>query len=126
MKTKSFKDLIVWQKSYQLVLEVYRATKKFPKVEIYSLVSQMRRAVISIPSNISEGYGRQHKLEYRHFLSIAYSSLCELETQVLLSKDLQYIIEEQDYRNIGRLIREVGSMLYRMIYPKFNDNCSKT
>jgi four helix bundle protein len=116
MKTRSFKDFIVWQKAYQLVLEIYKTTKNFPKLEIYCLVSQMRRAAISIPSNISEGYARQHKLEYRQFLSTAYGSLCELETQALLSKDLQYI-SEWDYKRIEELAREVGSMLYRMIHP---------
>ena len=90
MKTKSFKDLIVWQKSYKLVLEIYKMTKGFPKTETYGLSQQMRRAAISIPSNIAEGYGRKHKAEYNQFLSIAYGSLLELETQYLLSIDLKY------------------------------------
>lgn len=91
MKTRSFKDLIVWQKSYELVLEIYKITKNFPKDEIYGLTQQMRRAAVSIPSNISEGYGRQYNKEYRQFLAMAYGSLCELETQYLLSVDLNYI-----------------------------------
>ena len=74
MKTQSFKDLIVWQKSYKLVLEVYKVTKKFPGDEVYGLSQQMRRAAVSIPSNISEGYGRQHSKEYKQFLSMAYGS----------------------------------------------------
>lgn len=78
MKTQSFKDLIVWQKAYRLVLEIYRITKDFPKFEIYGLAQQMRRAAVSIPSNIAEGYGRKHKTEYRQFLSVAYGSLSEL------------------------------------------------
>ena len=114
MKTKSFKDLIVWQKSYNLVLEIYKMTKEFPKMEIYGLSQQMRRAAVSIPSNIAEGYGRKHKAEYNQFLSIAYGSLLELETQFLLAKDLKYTIESQA---IERLLKEVGSMLYRMLYP---------
>ena len=69
MKTKSFKDLIVWQKAYRLVLEVYKITKTFPRHEIYGLTQQVRRAAISIPSNIAEGYGRKHKAEYQQFLS---------------------------------------------------------
>jgi len=81
MKTRSFKDLIVWQKSYKLVLEIYKMTKGFPKTEIYGLSQQMRKASVSIPSNIAEGYGRKHKAEYKQFLSIAYGSLLELETQ---------------------------------------------
>ena len=118
MKTKSlrsFKELIVWQKAYRLVLEIYQATKDFPKSEVYGLSQQMRKAAISIPSNIAEGYGRKHKTEYHRFLSIAYGSLSELETQYLLSLDLRYIRENEI---IEGLLKEVGSMLYRMIYPK--------
>ena len=114
MKTKSFKDLIVWQKAYKLVLEIYNITKDFPKDEIYGLTQQIRRAAISIPSNIAEGYGRQHRGEYKQFLSIAYGSLCELETQHLLTIDLQYANKNE---TIESLLKEVGSMLYRMINP---------
>lgn len=91
MKTRSFKDLVVWQKAYRLALEIYKTTKDFPKSETYALTQQMRRAAISIPSNIAEGYGRRHKAEYKQFLSMAYGSLAELETQYLLSIDLGYI-----------------------------------
>lgn len=114
MKTKSFKDLIVWQKSYQLVLEIYKITKIFPKDEAYGLSQQMRRAAVSIPSNISEGYGRQYHKEYRQFLAMAYGSLCELETQYLLSIDLNYLIKNELIEN---LMKESGSMLYRMLNP---------
>ena len=75
----------------------------------------MRRAAVSIPSNIAEGYGRRHKAEYNHFLSIAYGSLLELETQFLLASDLKYPAKNT---TIEELLREVGSMLYRMLYPK--------
>ena len=114
MKTQSFKDLIVWQKSYKLVLEIYTITKDFPKSETYGLSQQMRKAAVSIPSNIAEGYGRKHKAEYNQFLSIAYGSLLELETQFLLAKDLRYVSESQI---VEKLLKEVGSMLYRMLYP---------
>ena len=114
MKTKSFKDLIVWQKAYRLTLEIYRVTKTFPRHETYGLAQQMRKAAISLPSNIAEGYGRKHKAEYQQFLSTAYASLSELETQYLLSLDLNYINKNEIIEN---LIKEVGSMLYRMIYP---------
>lgn len=97
-RLRSFKELIVWQKAYRLVLEIYKATRDFPKFEIYSLTQQMRKAAISIPSNIAEGYGRKHKTEYHHFLSIAYGSLSELETQYLLSIDLGYIKKKRNYR----------------------------
>ena len=114
MKTKSFKDLIVWQKSYKLVLAVYRITKFFPKDKIYGLTQQLRRAAVSIPSNISEGYGRQHEREYRQFLSTAYGSLCELETQYLLSVDLKYADNDTE---VESLMNEVGRMLFRMLDP---------
>ncbi|MFA5424000.1 MAG: four helix bundle protein [Phycisphaerae bacterium] len=114
---KSFKDLIVWQKAYRLVLETYKVTKVFPKEELYGLTLQMRRAVLSIPCNIAEGYGRKHNKEYKQFLSIAYGSLLEYETQYLLSQDLNYVAPND---KIAGLINEVGAMLYRMINPKVN------
>ncbi len=114
MKTQSFKDLIAWQKSYKLVLEIYKLTSVFPKSEAYGLSQQMRRAAVSIPSNIAEGYGRKHKTEYNQFLSIAYGSLLELETQFLLATDLKYI---GGNTNVKKLLKEVGSMLYRMLNP---------
>lgn len=115
MKTQSFKDLIVWQKAYHLVLEIYKLTKEFPQSEIYGLSQQMRRSAVSIPSNIAEGYGRKHRTEYDRFLAIAYGSLAELETQYLLAKDLKYIDKAE---MIESLFKEVGGMLYRMLHPK--------
>jgi len=114
VKTKSFKDLIVWQKSYKLVIETYKLTKNFPKDEIYGLSQQMRRCAVSMPSNIAEGYGRQYNKEYKQFLSIGYGSLCELETQYLISIDLGYANKNEAIEN---LMKEVGSMLYRMLNP---------
>ena len=115
MKTKSFKDLIVWQKAYKLVLEIYKITRDFPQSEIYGLSQQMRKSAVSIPSNTAEGYGRKHKAEYEHFLSIAYGSLSELETQYLLSINLRYT---NNSKTLESLLKEVGSMLYRMLNPK--------
>ena len=115
MKTGSFKDLIVWQKSYKLVLEIYKATKAYPKHEIYALAQQMQRSVVSIPSNIAEGYGRRNKKEYRHFLSISYGSLCELETQYMLSADLGYL-KQNDV--VEGLMKEIGAMLFTMIHKQ--------
>ena len=83
-KVKSYKDLIVWQKSMDLVIEIYKLVKKLPKEETYSLSDQMRRAVVSIPSNIAEGYTRKSTNEYLNFLSIANGSRTELETQLLI------------------------------------------
>ena len=108
--------MIVWQKTYKLVLETYKITKNFPKEEAYGLAQQMKRAAVSLPSNIAEGYGRNHKAEYKQFLSMAYGSLSELETQYLLSIDLGYIKKCEIIENF---LKEVGSMLYRMLNPKF-------
>ena len=111
---KNFKDLKVWQKSYQLSLEVYKITKGFPQEEKYSLTSQMRRSAVSIPSNIAEGYGRKTTLDYINYLYIAYGSYCELETQILLSGDLGYIkVEKLDELQDG--IREIERMLKALI-----------
>ena len=115
VKTQSFKDLIVWQKGYKLTLAVYEITKSFPRTETYGLVSQMRRAAISIPSNIAEGYGRKHKNEYNRYLEIASGSLAELETQYLLAVDLRY---SSKCEMVEILIKEVGAMLFRMLHPK--------
>jgi four helix bundle protein len=103
---RNYKDLTVWQKSYQLCLEIYRLTKGFPKDETYSLTSQIRRAAVSVPSNIAEGHGRKTTPEYIRFLYIAYGSTCELETQVLLSGDLRYI----DAGNLKKLHDEIGEV----------------
>jgi len=86
-----FKDLLVWQKAFALVLEVYEATKAFPKEEQYGLVSQLRRASVSIAANIAEGYERQRRKEYRQFLAMSKGSLGEVETCLLLSKELQFL-----------------------------------
>ena len=88
---KNYRELKVWQKSYKLCLEIYRITAKFPKEEKYGLTSQIRRSVVSIPSNIAEGYGRKTTLDYIRMLYISYGSVCELETQILLAVDLDLI-----------------------------------
>ncbi len=88
MPTKSFKDLIVWQKAKDLAVEVYKLTENFPKEELYGLTSQMRRAAISISSNIAESYHRFHKREKRQFLAIAFGSGSELESQREIAKTL--------------------------------------
>jgi len=88
---KSFKDLKVWRKSYEICLKLYEFTSTFPKEERFGLASQIRRAVVSIPSNIAEGYGRKTTADYIRMLYIAYGSICELETQILLSGDLGLI-----------------------------------
>jgi len=111
---KNYKDLKVWQKSYQLCLNIYKITKGFPKEERYGLTSQIRRAAVSVPSNIAEGYGRKTTPEYIRYLYIAYGSICELETQILLTGDLNYIKAEQ-LKKIQKDITEVERMLKALI-----------
>ncbi len=121
MKTRSYKDLIVWQKSMKLVINVYSLTKKFPQEEIYGLTSQIRRSAVSVPSNIAEGYSRQHGSEYIQFLSIAYASAAEFETQLLIAQDLGYG-EKKLYKKIFDFQVEVSKMLISMIYKLRSKN----
>lgn len=111
---KNFKELKVWQKSYHLCLELYRVTNDFPSEEKFGLSSQMRRASISIPSNIAEGYGRKTIPDYIRCLYIAYGSICELETQLLLSGDLGYLTEE-NLRVLLEKTKEAERMLMALI-----------
>ncbi|MEN6320234.1 MAG: four helix bundle protein [Syntrophaceae bacterium] len=111
---RSYKDLKVWQKSYQLCLDIYKLTKGFPKEELYGLTSQIRRAAVSVPSNIAEGYGRKTTPEYLRSLYIAYGSNCELETQILLTGDLGYCKPEQ-LKYVQDNMGEVERMLKALI-----------
>ena len=113
-KTQSYKELIVWQKSMELVVLVYKLTEGFPKSELFSLVDQIRRASVSIPSNIAEGWARRRILEYIHFLQIASGSASELETQLILSKRLNFG-KTMDYQKIEDLLLEVQKLLYVII-----------
>ena len=122
---KSYKELIVWQKSIDLVIEIYKLTDKFPKSELYGIISQMRRAAISIPSAIAEGYGRKSSKEYLQYYSIAYGSALELETQIIISKKLQFISETNFYK-AELLLEEVCKMLNSMIYKIKKLNIKKT
>jgi four helix bundle protein len=112
--TKSYKDLIVWQRAIELVISVYELTDQFPKEEIYGLTSQMRRSSVSIPSNISEGRYRGTRKDYNQFLRIAYGSGAELETQIEICKRLPKT-KILDYQNTDRLLEEVMKMLNSMI-----------
>ena len=111
----SYKDLIVWQKSFDLVRQIYQLTDNFPKMEIYGLTSQMRRAAISIPFNIAEGFVRKHTKEFSQFVSIAFGSGAELETQLLLAKDLKFI-EEKEFNKLNHLLQEIMKMLNSLLY----------
>ncbi len=112
MSLNSYKDLIVWQKSIKLVKEIYKITSQFPKNELYGLTIQMKRAAISIPSNIAEGYLRKNLREYLQFLRIAYGSSAELETQLIIAKDLYQKI---NYEKGESLLEEVQKMLNVLI-----------
>ena len=111
---QSHKDLIVWQKSMDLVEAIYKLTEALPSKEQFGLISQNRRAAVSIPSNIAEGYGRQSTGSYAQFLSIARGSLLELETQIELCVRLKYI-QAQNSQNIQNCITEISKMLSSLI-----------
>lgn len=114
MAVRSYKDLIVYQKSFKLCLKVYEMTEDLPKSELYGLTSQMRRAAVSIPSNIAEGQRRRYRKEFIQFLSIALGSCAELETQVSLSIELKYIA--RDYgKTVLQDLDEVNRLLYKTI-----------
>ena len=114
MLINGYKDLIVWQKAIALSIEIYRLVKILPKFETYGLADQMRRAVVSIPSNIAEGKGRNSAREFVHFLSIARGSQKELETQIYLCTQLEYFTDE-DASVAFNLCEEVGKMLNALI-----------
>lgn len=109
---ESYKELIVWQKSMALVSQIYELTGSFPGEEKFSLTNQVRRAAVSVPSNIAEGWGRKSTGSYVQFLNIAKGSLYELETQTLISKDLGFTDSISD---ISDLITEVSKMLNAII-----------
>ena len=111
---KNYKELKVWQKAYQLCVEICKITKSFPKEERYELTSQIRMAAVSVPSNVVEGYGRKTTREYIQALHIAYGSNCELETQILLSGDLGYI-EAEVLEKLQKDIGDIERMLKGLI-----------
>lgn len=113
-KINDYKDLVVWQKSMDLAETIYQFTMTFPKDEQWSLIGQLRRAVISIPSNIAEGYGRHSTGDYKHFLCISRGSLYELETQIILCQRLGYLTEMIATR-VKNEIQQIGKMLTALI-----------
>jgi four helix bundle protein len=110
MTSRNYQDLVVWQKAMDLVEDVYKATRRFLKEEIYGLTAQLRRAAVSIPSNIAEGQGRRTARDFLNFLSIAYGSLSEVDTQVLIAQRLGYF-DEQLTSRLRDLVSEVGKPL---------------
>ncbi len=111
---KNYKELIVWQKGIELAVEIYRIIDLFPSKEKYALSNQMQRAVISISSNIAEGWGRGTTKEYIYFLHIARGSLMELETQIIIAFKLKYI-DQNSYNKVSDLIKSIAMMLNKLI-----------
>lgn len=114
MNITSYKDLIVWNRSIELVIEIYKLTDSFPKEETYGLTSQMRRSSVSIPSNIAEGSRRGTRKDFKSFLVNAFGSGAELETQIIISKQLPQTIH-LDYTNVEKILGEVMRMLNKFI-----------
>lgn len=111
---RSFTDLIVWKEAHQLVLETYLVTKKFPKDELFALTSQMRRAAISITSNIAEGFSRKGNKEKIQFYTIAKGSLTELESQLLIARDIHYVTISE-FENIIKRITSTHRLINAFI-----------
>jgi len=110
MRVKRFEDLVVWQKSRDLSVAIYRATSKGPFVRDFGLRDQIRRAAVSVMSNIAEGFGRYSRSELRHFLSIARGSVTEVRSQLYLAHELGYV-DDQDHEALHGLCLEIGRML---------------
>lgn len=118
---KSYKDLLIWQKGFEIVVSSYKLTKTFPQDELYALTSQIKRAAISIPSNIAEGYGRNSDKSFSHFIDISRGSLYELETQLLIAKELDFIQDTDMFNYVIGLINEESKMI-----NAFNNSLSKS
>ncbi len=114
MSMKNHKDLEVWKKSVAFVTEIYRISKSFPKEEIYGLTSQLRRAAVSIPSNIAEGAARQSNKDFERFLFISLGSISEVETQLIISKNLEYL-NENEFETLQNKLIEIRKMLLGLI-----------
>lgn len=118
---KSYKDLLIWQKGVEIIVSTYKLTKTFPQEELYALTSQIKRAAISIPSNIAEGYGRNTDKSFSHFIDISRGSLYELETQLLIAKELDFIQDTDMFNYVIGLINEESKMI-----NAFNNSLSKS
>ena len=120
----SHKDLVVWQKSIEFVTKVYETTNNFPKEELFGLTSQLRRAAISIPSNIAEGFARKHNKELIQFLYVSLGSSVEIETQLLIAKNINYINDEI-YISLTNHLSEISKMIIGLIRKIEGKNRSK-
>ena len=120
MAVRNYQDLIVWKKAFQLALDIYQATSHFPNEEKYGLTAQLRRASVSVTSNIAEGEGRNSRAEFRHFLFMALGSLREAETQILIADSLQYLQPNETAKLIG-MASEVGRLINGLCRSLRND-----
>ena len=118
---KSYRDLVAWQKSIDLVIEIYVCTRFFPREETYGLVSQLRRAAVSVPSNIAEGHARLSTGEFRQFIGHALGSLMEIETQLLISERLNYVGSTRSADLLQRTA-EVGKILNGLLHSLSDKN----
>jgi four helix bundle protein len=121
---QGYQDLVAWQKSMELVTAVYRIARDWPHEEQYGLTSQVRRAAVAIPSNLAEGHGRSGRREFAHHVSIAYGSLCELETQLLIAQRLDYSNAEATKSLMNRIaeVRRLTSGLLRSLQSAAPNN----
>jgi four helix bundle protein len=123
MQARRYQDLIAWQRAVTQVKKVYEVTGSFPQKEVFGLTSQMRRSAVSIPSNIAEGQGRATRGEFHQFLGHARGSLYELETQLVIASELEYISEEQcdclldGSRELGRILNALMSSVSKQQLP---------
>ena len=113
-KIKTYRDLNIWNVGIELVKDIYKLTEKFPKQEMYGIVSQMRRSAISIPSNVAEGFKRYHNKEYIQFLYVTLGSCAELETQVTIAKELKYIQADKEVILLEKL-DHIGRMITNLL-----------
>ncbi len=104
---KSYKDLIVWQRAVRFVVDIYKVTSRFPREEVYGITSQMRRSAVSIPSNIAEGQARNSPRSFENYLNIALGSAAELETQLIVANQIDYLVE----KDLGSLVVELTEIM---------------
>ena len=109
----NFKELIVWQKARKIVKDIYLLTRKYPKEELFGLTQQIRRAAVSIPSNIAEGSGRGTDADFARFLDYANGSACEVETQLYLSLDLEYI-SQTEFDDVNNKLQDIEKMIFAL------------
>jgi four helix bundle protein len=120
LKIKNYQELNIWKRSVEIAIEIYNSSKNFPKEELYGLTYQIRRASVSIPSNIAEGFNRYHNKEFRQFLYISLGSCAEVETQLFIAQRLNYVDQEKASKLIKEL-GEIGKMINSLI-KKINGN----